>query len=341
MPHFCLVKPAFAIIGCGRIAHRHAEQIARLGTLSAVCDIVADAMAPFVSGYGARPYSSLDDLLAAEPAVEVVCICTPNGLHAAQAIQCLRAGKHVLCEKPMAIKTSDAMAMMREADSAGKKLFVVKQNRFNPPVMAVKRLLDEGKLGRIFSFQVNGFWHRSDEYYMGTWRGTAELDGGSLFTQFSHFIDLIYWFLGDLKEVRAARGNFMHPSISIEDTGVAILEMANGAIGTLHYTVNSFGKNMEGSLTLFGEKGTIKIGGQYLNTMEYQQVDGQEPLNLPDSAGPNTYGFYEGSMSNHDKLYEALIHSLSGNNNGLLPGAAEAYKTVEIINRIYAYSAVS
>ncbi len=157
--------------------------------------------------------------------------------------------------------------MMIEAScNAGKRLFVVKQNRYNPPVIAVKKLIEEGALGKIYSFQLNCFWNRTDKYYHQSWRGTQVYDGGILFTQFSHFIDLLYWFLGEVDQVSGMRANFHHSeSMEFEDTGIANLIMKNGAIGTLNYTVNANQSNMEGSFTLFGEKGTVKIGGQYLN----------------------------------------------------------------------------
>lgn len=325
----------FAIIGCGRIAKRHAEQIDNIGDLVAVCDIVLENAAELAANYGAKIYLSIEDLLLNEPGIDVISICTPNGLHAKHAIKSLKAGKHVLCEKPLCLSVTDAKKMVEAANLSEKKLFVVKQNRYNPPVEAVKKLLKEDKLGNIFSFQINCFWNRPREYYLNTWKGTKNMDGGTLFTQFSHFIDLLYWLLGDVKKVKAITKNYEHPTIEIEDSGVIMFEMLNGAIGTLNYTVNSYQKNMEGSFTLFGEKGTVKIGGQYLNELEYQCIEGVEIKNLPQGKPANSYGFYQGSMSNHDKVYEHLIKAIS------IPGyefasALDGLKTVEIIEKIYA-----
>lgn len=333
------MKPTFAIIGCGRIAKRHAEQINKVGKLVAVCDIVAANAAELATDYNARIYLSIEELLFKETGIDIISICTPNGLHAEHAILSLKAGKHVLCEKPLCISVSDARKMISTANMTEKKLFVVKQNRYNPPVQAVKELLKEDKLGNIFSFQVNCFWNRPTAYYSDTWKGTKNLDGGTLFTQFSHFIDLLYWLLGDIKEVKSIIRNFEHPTIEIEDTGVVMIEMLGGAIGALNYTVNSYQKNMEGSFTIFGEKGTVKIGGQYLNTMEYQCIDG-EKINILDPGKPaNTYGFYQGSMSNHDKVYENLIRAL--NEPGYeFASALDGLKTVEIIEKIYAQAAI-
>src|SRR4051812_39508492 len=177
----------FAIIGCGRIAGRHAEHIASVGTLAATCDIVPARARALAESHGAIAYSSLESLLESEKEIDVVSICTPNGLHAAHAIAAFRAGHHVLCEKPMAISVADCGAMIQAAETANRRLFIVKQNRFNPPVAAVKKLLDEGRLGKIFSVQLSCFWNRDAAYYQDTWKGTASLDGGSLYTQFSHF----------------------------------------------------------------------------------------------------------------------------------------------------------
>jgi len=329
------MKPIFAIIGCGRIAKRHAELISKVGRLAAVCDTDMEQAMEFSKEYHANVYFSLEKLLENEPEVEVVCVCTPNGLHAEHSIRSLRANKHVLCEKPLSIHSKDAHLMVEAANISGKKLFVVKQNRYNPPVEAVKKLLTEDRLGNIFSFQVNCFWNRPKQYYSNSWKGTKVQDGGALYSHFSHFIDLIYWFLGDVKEVRSITRNYEHSSIETEDTGVVMLEMLNGAIGTLNYTVNSFLKNMEGSFTIFGERGTVKIGGQYLNELEYQCIDG-EPISGIETGKPaNAYGFYQGSMSHHPKVYENLLRALQEPGYEFASGL-EALKTVEIIEKIYA-----
>ena len=326
----------FAIIGCGRIANRHAEIIKKTAKLTVVCDIKENKAKDFASKYNCNSYHSIDDLIKNESDVDVVSVCTPNSLHAEHTIKSLKAGKHVLCEKPMAISTADCKKMMIEADKAGKHLFIVKQNRFNPPVAALKKALEENHLGKIINVELNCFWNRNDEYYkQSDWKGKIAFDGGTLYTQFSHFIDLIYWLLGDIKTVKAFGKNFIHNGlVEFEDTGVAIMEFTNGALGTINYTVNSNKKNMEGSLTVFGEKGTVKIGGQYLNVLEYQSIDGYEIKGLPESRPANNYGFYQGSMSNHEKVYENVIEVL--NRGGTIAANAyEGMKTVEIIERIY------
>ncbi|MFL5808110.1 MAG: Gfo/Idh/MocA family protein [Flavisolibacter sp.] len=328
----------FAIVGCGRIAQRHAEHIHNLGQLEAVCDIVPEKAAKLAEQYKARAYTDLDEMLAKEKGVDVVAVTSPNGLHCVHTIKSLRAGKHVLCEKPMAISVHDCGEMIKEAEKANRRLFIVKQNRFNPPVHAVKDLIDDGKLGKILSVQLNCFWNRNPAYYKGSWKGTKDLDGGTLYTQFSHFIDLFYWMFGDVKAVKAFTSNANHKDIiEFEDQGVVILEFYSGTLGTINYTVNSFEKNMEGSLTIFGEKGTIKIGGQYLNELEYQHINGYEIRDLPKGNPPNMYGTYIGSMSNHDKVYQNVIEVLSG--SGIIAtNGFEGLKTVEIIDKIYSSS---
>ncbi len=326
----------FALIGCGTIGERHAAHINTYGQLTAVCDVVEEKATKIGDQYNASIYLSIDNLLQAETDVEVVSVCTPNGLHALHSIKALRAGCHVLCEKPMAISVHDCGEMIKEAERANKRLFAIKQNRFNPPVVAVKKAIDEGKLGKIYSFQVNCFWNRNKAYYQNSWKGTADMDGGTLFTQLSHFIDLVYWMIGDVKNTWAITRNFAHKNvIDFEDTGIAMLELYNGAIGTLHYTVNATKKNMEGSLTLFAENGTVKIGGQYLNLLEYQQIENYQIASLPSGSPANDYGYYQGSMSNHHKVYENVTDVLL-RGQSISTNMFEAMKTIEIIEKIYA-----
>ncbi|HXB30741.1 MAG TPA: Gfo/Idh/MocA family oxidoreductase [Puia sp.] len=325
----------FGIVGCGRIAQRHAEHIQNSGILLAVCDTDINKAKALGEKYKAKWFNSLEAMLASCPEIDVVSVCTPNGLHAEHSITALKAGRHVLCEKPMALTVPDCSEMINAAERANKRLFIVKQNRFNPPVEAVKKLIDSGGLGKIYSVQLNCFWNRNEDYYKNSWKGTKDLDGGTLYTQFSHFIDLLYWFVGDIEMVMAVTDNFHHKGlIEFEDTGMVILKFLNGAIGTINYTVNAFKKNMEGSLTIFAEKGTVKIGGQYLNELEYQSLEGESISDLPPGNPPNNYGQYFGSMSNHDKVYQNLISVLKGNGT-IATSGMEGLKTVEIIEKIY------
>lgn len=326
----------FAIIGCGRIAERHAKHMAANGKLVAVCDIDENKAKYLAEQYKANYYTSVSRLLNEEKELNVVAICTPNGLHAEHAIEALNAGLHVICEKPMATNVQDCGKMINVSLKMNRFLFVVKQNRFNPPVQALKNIIDESLLGKIYSVQLNCFWNRNDEYYTNSdWKGTLALDGGTLFTQFSHFIDLLFYLIGDIKDVKGFSKNFGHKNtMEFEDTGVVAIRFFNGVIGTINYTVNAFEKNMEGSITVFAENGTVKIGGQYLNELEYQHIKNHVIKGLPIGNPPNSYGTYVGSMSNHDKVYANVIDVLN-NSAQIATNGFEGMKTVEIIERIY------
>jgi UDP-N-acetyl-2-amino-2-deoxyglucuronate dehydrogenase len=325
----------FAIIGCGKIATRHAEQAAKLGELVAVCDIDIKKAETLASKYNAHPYSSLEDLLVKEESVNLVSICTPNGLHAQHSIAALKAGKDVLCEKPLCISSKDAASMIETADKTGRKLFVVKSTRYNPALVLLKKVVEQEKMGQLYNFQLNCFWNRPLAYYTNTWKGKLAMDGGTLYTQFSHYIDALLWLLGDVRSVKGWRKNMAHASsIEFEDTGVAAIEMQNGMIGGLNWSVNTFKKNMEVSLTLIAEKGSIRIGGEYMNKVEYQLADGAV-LDIPPAEGEaNDYGFYKGSMSNHDKVYENLLLALNDSSHPF-SNAHDGLKTVETIEKIY------
>jgi UDP-N-acetyl-2-amino-2-deoxyglucuronate dehydrogenase len=325
----------FAIVGCGRIAQKHAALNKQHGKLVAVCDIIPDKAKQLGDEYRAKYYCSLDEMLTIEKGLNVLVVCTPNGLHPMHTISGLESGLHVICEKPMAIRLSDADEMITAAAKADRELFVIKQNRFNQAVVVVKDLLEQNKLGKIFSVQLNAFWSRGADYYENSWHGKKNLDGGILFTQFSHFIDLLYWFFGDMEKISAYKKNF-HTEYEkeIEDTLVVGFEMGNSILGTAHFTVNSYKTNMEGSLTIFGEKGTVKIGGRYLNNISYSQMESGELLNIHDEYNENDYGNYTGSMSNHPKVYEHIVNVLAKKECNRFTGF-NGMKTVEMINKIY------
>ena len=331
-----MTKLNFAIIGCGRIAKRHAEEISKIGNLAAVCDNKIEYANELSTKYNSIAYNNIDDLLNSKKEVDLISICTPNYLHAEHTIKALNAGYNVLCEKPMAIKVKDAEKMMYEAQKTNKRLFIVKQNRFNPPIEALKKAIEENKLGKIFNVQLNCFWNRNNKYFEESdWKGRKELDGGTLYTQFSHFIDLLYWLVGDIVDAKAFMGNFTHENIiEFEDNGSVIIRFENGSIGTINFTVSSYAKNMEGSITIFGEKGTVKVGGQYLNELEYQSIEDFKIEGLDNSRKANDYGFYQGSMSNHDLIYKNVVDVFQ-NNAQIATNALEGYKVVQIIEKIY------
>ena len=237
----------------------------------------------------------------------------------------------------MALSIDDCNKMIITAKKNNVELFVVKQNRFNPPVEVLKKLIQEDKLGKIFSYQLSCFWNRTAEYYnQSDWRGTKKLDGGTLFTQYSHFIDLVYWFFGDINDSSSYLTNYNHnDTIDFEDTGVVIIKHLSGVTGSLNYTTNSFGENMEGSLTVFSENATIKIGGKYLNEIVYFKSDKIQLPKINHIDKPNQYGTYQGSMSNHDKVYSNIVDVIT---NGVTARAnmLDGMKCVEIISKIYA-----
>lgn len=329
-------KLNIAIVGCGSIGARHAEHIHNLANLKAVCDTKEDRASFVADKYGAKSYNDISVLLSKEKDLDLVSICTPNGLHCEHSVAALEAGNNVLCEKPMALSTNECDRMIIASEKTNKRLFIVKQNRFNPPVVELKKILDNNILGKIYSIQLNCFWNRSDEYYkLSDWKGKKDLDGGILFTQYSHFIDLVCWMFGSISKYSAITKNSGHKdTVEFEDSGVCIVEFENGIIGTINFNINSYKKNLEGSITVFGEKGTVKIGGQYVNAFEYQNIEGYEVKNIPITEKANDYGFYQGSMSNHDRVYECVISDLL-NHTSKCVGAIEGRITVETIEKIY------
>ena len=327
----------FAIVGCGSIAVRHVAQISRAGTLVAVCDIIKERADDLALQHGAKSYHSLQDLLQYEKEnIDVAAICTPNGLHAAQSIAAIQNGWHVLCEKPLAIDPVTANEMITAAAATQKKLFVVKSTRFNRTVLALKAALDSGRLGKVYSFQLNCFWNRPEAYFKkDAWRGSLQLDGGVLYTQFSHYIDVLSWLFGSIKSASGYRQNLAHKNvIEFEDTGTASLVMHNGILGGINWSINAYEKNVEVSLAVFAEKGTVKIGGTYMNAIEYLLPQNILVLNNNEDNPANDYGFYKGSASNHDKVYDNLVASLENNVANIATGK-DGLETVAFIDTIY------
>ena len=330
----------FGVIGYGNIGKRHARHImAHLDArLTAICDNVSANFEAIPQTLSYIPRFNDYRQVLTMPEVEVVNICTPNFLHAPMTIAALEAGKHVVCEKPMAISSQDCAQMIAAAAANDRKLFVVKQNRYNPPIVAVKELLDKGILGQIYQVQINCFWNRNDDYYQqSTWRGRKTLDGGCLFTQCSHFIDILYYLIGDVQCINGLIENKGHQqTVEFEDSGVFILQakQQNALIG-FSFSTNTQTRNMEGSITIIAQKGTVKIGGQYLNTIEYQDIAGHIIENLPQGNPPNDYGTYKGSMSNHDKVIANVVDTLNGKAN-IATNGNEGKRVVEIIEEMYA-----
>ncbi|MBS1586241.1 MAG: Gfo/Idh/MocA family oxidoreductase [Bacteroidetes bacterium] len=326
----------FIVVGFGNIGRRHAEHIMHNpnAQLVAVCDenVTLESKVP----EGVNFYHTLDEMLQEQDA-DVLCVCTPNYLHEAHTIAGLKAGLHTVVEKPMALSAQECDNMIAAATESGKTIFAVKQNRYNPPVQAVKKLLAGNELGDIYMIQVNCFWNRGDAYYAeGNWRGTKQKDGGCLFTQFSHFVDILYYLNGTVVDSKGWLHNYAHQhNTELEDTGSFVLKAANGAIVNFNFTTCAFERNMEGSITLLAEKGTLKIGGQYLNTIEYQQLQGEALPQINISAKANDYGLYQGSMSNHDKVIQNVIDVLH-HGHSVMTSAEEGREVVRIIELMYA-----
>ena len=328
-------KTNFAIIGFGSIGKRHKQRIEENqdANLFGVCDIKYSEIEK-INNQNLIKTLDYKELLTFKE-IDVVCVTSPNGLHASMSIDSLNAGKHVVCEKPMALSVLDCNKMILAAERNNRKLFIVKQNRFNPPVIKVRELLQSNILGRIFSVNVNCFWNRNEAYYRNSdWKGTKKLDGGTLYTQFSHFIDIVYNLFGDFSSVYAKGVNSNHPYIEFEDTGAVLFELACGALGTINYSTCAHKRNFEGSITIFAENGTIKIGGEYLNTIEYFNIIGIDEIILPQGNQSNDYGFYKGSMSNHDHIIANVVNTLNGK-EVVATSAFEGMKIVQIIETIY------
>ena len=327
----------FAVVGCGHIGKRHAEMISRNSEakLAALADIRSKDELD-IEKYNVPFFDSLEALLASDIETDVVIIATPNGFHAKQALACLEAGRHVVIEKPMALRKADAEQVIFKALHVHKHVFAVMQNRYSPPSVWIKHMVETGTLGKIYMVQLNCFWNRDSRYYkQGAWHGSKELDGGTLFTQFSHFVDVMYWLFGDIRNIRSSIRNFNHQDLTdFEDSGLVNFEFLNGGIGQLSFSTSVWDKNFESCLTVVGEHGTIKIGGQYMDKVEYCHVkDYKMPELAPTNPG-NDYGAYKGSAANHNYVIENVIDVLKGR-AAITTNALEGLKVVEIIERIY------
>lgn len=328
----------FAVIGCGSIGKRHvavldAEPDAEVVGL---CDVDESKARDLAELYGGiQTWSDYRKMLQ-ECDADVVTIATPHALHAEMTIQTAETGKHILVEKPMALSVEDSQSMIDAAEEHAVRLFVVKQNRYNVPVRLTREVIDSGKLGKIFMVQCNVFWNRRQEYYDSSeWRGKIESEGGALQTQVSHFIDLLVWWFGDIVDAKTLTDTLNH-NIEIEDVGVSALRFESGVVGSLNWTTCVYNQNLEGSILIIAEFGTIKIGGKYLNEIKFWDVKEFDlPANEEFNDKPNSYGKYNGSSSNHDKLIHQICDQLLNDENGAVEGN-EAIRTISAIDTIYA-----
>ena len=322
-----------ALVGCGRISRNHFDALRKVEglTLNAVCDIVPERARAAGEQEGVACFTSYEDMLQ-QAEYDIVSVCTPSGLHSAQGALAARAGKHVITEKPMAITLGQADELVKACDDAGVFLFVVKQNRLNPPIQLLRRAIDKGRFGRIFLANTTVRWQRPQEYYdAAPWRGTWEFDGGAIMNQASHYVDLIQWLVGPVESVMAKTATQAR-RIEAEDSGVALLKFRSGALGVIEVNVLTYPRNLEGSITILGEKGSVKIGGTAVNRVEHWMfVDYDDDDKLVESTStnpPNVYGF------GHEGYYRNVLSVLRGEAQPQTDGRA-GRKSLELILGIY------
>lgn len=322
-----------AFVGCGRISHNHFEAISKIDGLDlvAVCDTVEDRAREAGEKWGVPFFTSQERMLK-DVECDIVSIATPSGMHPQHGMLAARAGKHVVCEKPMAITLSSADELVKACDDAGVHLFVVKQNRLNATIQLVKRALDKGRFGRLFMANATVRWSRPQEYYdQARWRGTWEFDGGAFMNQASHYVDLMQWFMGPVESVMAKTAT-MARRIEAEDSGAAIMKFRSGAIGVMEVTMLTFPKNYEGSITLLGEKGTVRVGGTAVNKIEHWQFadydDDDKLVEAANTNPPSVYGF------GHEPYYRNVLKVLRGEAAPDTDGRG-GRKSLELILGIY------
>lgn len=302
----------FALVGCGRISANHFDALQRhadRAELVGVCDVDAAALAAAQQRTGVPGFASLEALLAGTDA-DIVILSTPSGLHAEQAVQVAAAGRHVMTEKPMATRWQDGKRMVQACDQAGVHLFVVKQNRRNATLQLVKRAVDKRRFGRIYMVSINVFWSRPQAYYdSAAWRGTWEFDGGAFMNQASHYVDLLDWLIGPVESVQAYTATLAR-NIEVEDTGVVNIKWRSGALGSMNVTMLTYPKNFEGSITIIGEKGTVRVGGVAVNKIEHWTFAEPDPddetVERASYDTTSVYGF------GHPLYYDNVIRAVRG-----------------------------
>ena len=329
-------KIKFAVVGYGHIGRRHAEMIRRnpQAELVAVCDVLPQEQ--LADDLGATAYYTDYDEMLQRDDIDVVNICNLNGYHAAYAVKALEARKHVVLEKPIALSKADAERIVFKSLEMSRSVFCVMQNRYSPPMVWLKQLMDEKRLGDIYLVKVDAFWNRDEKYYKkGSWHGSSDLDGGTLFTQFSHYIDMLYWLLGDITNIHGRFANCSHgDSIEFEDTGCVYFDFVQGGMGTLNYSTSVWDKNLESSITIIGSKGTVKVAGQYMDTVVHCHVADYEMPEFKEPSHENDFGAYKGAAQNHGFVIQNVIDTLS-QGGSIATNLLEGLKVVEIIERIY------
>ena len=330
-------KVRFAVVGCGRISDRHFDAIKGhidRAQLVAVCDTDAIALKAATAKLEVPGFESIEQLLAKSDA-DVVTLCTPSGLHPNQAVQLARGGRHVVTEKPMATRLVDGKRMVAACDEHGVHLFVVKQNRLNPTLQLVKRAMTKRRFGRIYMVNVNVFWSRPQSYYDSSrWRGTWEFDGGAFMNQASHYVDLLDWLVGPIESVHAYTST-LERNIEVEDSGVANIKWRSGALGSLNVTMLTYPKNLEGSITILGEKGTVQVGGVAVNEIKHWEF--AEPDEDDAKVRDASYGTASVYGVGHPMYYDNVIRVLRGEARAETDGR-EGLRSLETLIAMYTSS---
>lgn len=327
-------KIRMALVGCGRISdnhfgamEKHADQI----EIVDVCDIDPDALEKAVARTGASGHANLTQMLQTTTA-DIVVLTTPSGQHPDQAIEIARSGRHVLTEKPMATRWNDGLRMVKACDDAGVRLFVVKQNRRNATLQLLKKAVEQKRFGRIYMVNINVFWTRPQEYYdSAKWRGTWEFDGGAFMNQASHYVDLLEWLIGPIESLQAYTATLSR-DIEVEDTGVLSIRWRSGALGSMNVTMLTYPKNLEGSITILGEKGTVRVGGMAVNEIQHWEFDEKQPedeqIATANYATTSVYGF------GHPLYYDNVIKVMRGEAEPETDGRA-GLKSLEVLIAAY------
>lgn len=327
-------KIRIGLVGCGRIAKKHFSAIESFSDdfeLAAVCDNAQDALKLAMDTYKVNGYLSLTEMLKSED-IDVVSICTPSGIHPDQAVEIAEAGAHVISEKPMATRWLDGLKMVKACDNAGVRLFIVKQNRRNKTLQLLKQAMEEKRFGRLYMVNLNVFWTRPQDYYdQAKWRGTWELDGGAFMNQASHYIDLVDWLIGPVEKVQAMMGT-LERDIEVEDTGVLNIKWRSGAMGSVNVTMLSYPKNYEGSITILGEKGTVRVGGVAVNEIQHWEFEDERDydhdINDANYKTNSVYGY------GHPLYYKNVIDVLRGQAEPETDGR-EGLKSLEVLIAAY------
>jgi UDP-N-acetyl-2-amino-2-deoxyglucuronate dehydrogenase len=327
-------KIKIAVVGCGRISLNHLQAIQEHSahlTLVGLCDVDHTALDNASTKYNIPGFISVETMIS-QTQPDLVVLCTPSGLHASQTILAANAGCHVLTEKPMATRWEDGLRMVRACDDAGVRLFVVKQNRFNTTIQKLKQAMDQGRFGKIYLTTANIFWTRSQEYYdQCDWRGRWDMDGGAIMNQASHYIDLIHWLLGPVESVYAMTAT-LGRKIEAEDTGVISIRWRSGAVGSINVTMLAYPRNLEGSITILGERGTVRIGGTALNEIQHWEfadyTSDDEQMNTVSYQTNSVYGF------GHPLYYENMIKTFQGKELPITDGR-EGLASLEILIAAY------